>query len=397
MQSTKLISLVRYLAYLFIDGWLSLTTKLTDQSKRDSKGLLIVKTDAIGDYILFRNFISPLLNHLSHNDQTTIVCNIACKNLLESIDQSNKLKAIYIDRKKFRNNIIYRYRKLQAIKSVNYKLCIAPTFSREFFVSDWIAKSVKAESKIAPRDNGVNHEDWQMGFVSNIYTKEISIPQSCNFEYHKLAYFFSELLEVNLNPIRPSLKLNTIKNNSAAQYLAQSGITKKFIVLFIGANEKSRRWNENNFSSVANEIIKNFNYEIILCGGKQETEAAQSIHKLTDFKCLNLVGKTTLIELAILIDNSELVLSNDTAAVHITAASRCPAVFVVSNGKHLGRFIPYPKELMSHYYLFLPPQLKNENITQDLIQNLSLTSQYKIDDITPDEVFEKIAFYLEKK
>ena len=53
-------------------------------------------------------------------------------------------------------------------------------------------------------------------------------------------------------------------------------------------------------------------------------------------------GQTTLWELAGLLRQSRLTISNDTGAVHIASAVGTPTVCILGGG-HFGRFVPYPE------------------------------------------------------
>jgi ADP-heptose:LPS heptosyltransferase len=54
-------------------------------------------------------------------------------------------------------------------------------------------------------------------------------------------------------------------------------------------------------------------------------------------------GQTTLPELAGVIANAKLTVTNDTSAAHLAAALCTPAVAILGGG-HFGRFLPYPAE-----------------------------------------------------
>ena len=58
---------------------------------------------------------------------------------------------------------------------------------------------------------------------------------------------------------------------------------------------------------------------------------------------IDLVGKTSLVELVELLRNALLVLSNETSAVHIGAAVGAPVICILGGG-HFGRFLPYVVE-----------------------------------------------------
>ena len=61
---------------------------------------------------------------------------------------------------------------------------------------------------------------------------------------------------------------------------------------------------------------------------------------------LNACGKTTLPELAGVIAEARLTVTNETSAMHLAAALRVPAVAILGGG-HFGRFLPYPAKCES--------------------------------------------------
>ncbi len=58
---------------------------------------------------------------------------------------------------------------------------------------------------------------------------------------------------------------------------------------------------------------------------------------------MNLAAKTTLPEFVEVIRRAKILVSNDTAAVHISAAVGTPSVCILGGG-HYGRFLPYSLE-----------------------------------------------------
>jgi len=94
------------------------------------KSLLIIRLDAIGDYVLFRNYIEVLKNSEKYKDyKITLVGNIAWKSIAEELDSKYIDNFIWTDREKFEKNFIYRYKKLKKISSKGYDVVINPTYS----------------------------------------------------------------------------------------------------------------------------------------------------------------------------------------------------------------------------------------------------------------------------
>ena len=120
------------------------------ERKNKNNDLIIIKTDNIGDYILFRNFL-PILrkDKKFHKSKITLVANEAYKNLFNTFDKKFIDQVIWVNRNKFLYNLIYRVKLLIKLRSVNYESLICPIYSRDFFISDWISNWIISQKKIS--------------------------------------------------------------------------------------------------------------------------------------------------------------------------------------------------------------------------------------------------------
>ena len=73
----------------------------------------------------------------------------------------------------------------------------------------------------------------------------------------------------------------------------------------------------------------------------------------------SLAGKTSLQQLTTIIAGAQLLVSNETSAVHIAAAVGVPSVCIVGGG-HYGRFVPYDEKVGDHRPLPLVATRKME-------------------------------------
>ena len=118
------------------------------EKKNKNNDLIIIKTDNIGDYILFRNFLPIIRKTKDFKSKITLVANEAYKNLLNEFDKKFINQVILINRKKFLYNLIYRVKLLVKLRSSNYHSLICPIYSRDFFICDWISNWIISNKKI---------------------------------------------------------------------------------------------------------------------------------------------------------------------------------------------------------------------------------------------------------
>ena len=130
-MATKSKIIIKLIIYFIIN------LLIRPSKKIKSKSLALIRLDAIGDYILFRNFIEILKKSKKYkNYSITLIGNSAWKNLTTEFDNKFIDNFIWIDRNRFSKDLIYRYNKLKEITSSGYEVVISPVFSRTFFFDD---------------------------------------------------------------------------------------------------------------------------------------------------------------------------------------------------------------------------------------------------------------------
>ena len=92
-------------------------------------------------------------------------------------------------------------------------------------------------------------------------------------------------------------------------------------MFYSGSSDKFRVWDVNNFSKVVEFIYKKFKIKPIICGGIGEIELSGKLIKSNkNIKYISLVNQTDILELINVIARAEFVLTNDSAASHISSS-----------------------------------------------------------------------------
>ena len=343
----KLKTLIKYILFLIIDFLAK------NNSKIEKNNLLFIRLDAIGDYVMFRNFIKILKESKKYKDyKITLVGNIAWKSLAEELDNEYVDNFVWIDRKKLEKNLVYRYKKLKEISSKGYDIIINPTYSRCFFADDSIVKVVNASEKIGSIGDLSNIRKWQKNISDNYYTKLLPVKDEIMFEFYRNKEFFENLFGKKIDIKKPFIRLKPKKLDFE--------LPNKYAILFIGASVSFRKWDIRNFVELGKHLKNEYGYEIVLCGGPDDLKDIGVFSQLSDYKYIDLVGKTSLIDFMHVIYNGNLMISNETSAPHFAIALEMTNVFVIYNGNHFGRFTPYPKEVAPNYYPIYHPEIEKD-------------------------------------
>lgn len=352
--------------------------------KIKNKSLLLVRLDAIGDYVLFRNFIAELKNSDCYRGKhITLVGNMAWKELAIELDTDVIDEFIWLDKAKFSHNLLYRYRKLKEIISCGYETVISPVYSREFFYSDWIVRCVNAKFKIGSVGDCSNITAEQKKISDGWYTDLIPVHSEVMFEFDRNKAFFEQLLGQSLTVPKPKIKEVPKK--------LSFDLPGRYAVLFIGASAEFRRWDVVKFAEIACYLRDSYRLNIVLCGGPSDKEGAKLFKQHYNSEYLDLVGKLSLIELLHVIGGEAMLLSNETLAPHLAVALDMKNIFVISNGNHYGRFTPYPNKIISNYYVIYHPKIEADITNYKKLSNLyGFGSNLDISEISVESVINKI-------
>jgi ADP-heptose:LPS heptosyltransferase len=118
---------------------------------------------------------------------------------------------------------------------------------------------------------------------------------------------------------------------------------QRYYVLFPGASWDGKQWQIGNFAQIAQQLYSKTGWHGVVCGGPADKAIATDLCGQCNVPLLNWAGRTNLAQLAAILSNAQLLVTNDTSAPHIAAACGVPTVCILGGG-HYGRFMPYKVE-----------------------------------------------------
>jgi ADP-heptose:LPS heptosyltransferase len=121
---------------------------------------------------------------------------------------------------------------------------------------------------------------------------------------------------------------------------------ERYYVIFPGAGYVARQWSPERFGALANLIYARTGWRGVICGASSDKRIAQVIVSDSPSPLVDWTGRTTLGELASVLIRSQLLVTNDTSAVHIAAAVGTPSICVLGGGQ-FGQFLPYAVDAAS--------------------------------------------------
>ncbi|MCL2760726.1 MAG: glycosyltransferase family 9 protein [Desulfuromonadales bacterium] len=320
------------LFYLF-DSVLLLFT--ASKSRSEKKNVLVVRVDAIGDFILWLDSAKTLRELYPEKEYTiTVVVNEINLLLAETLTYFDNVYPV--NRKKMIRNPFYRIKFLYKIKKYGFDIAIQPTFSREFSVGDSIIRASGAKERIGYDGDDSNISVIQKKIIDKWYTKLVPSDVELKMELIRNAEFirYLGLKEFKADiPIIPSSSINN----------SEFKLNSDYFVIFPGAAVTWRQWNIENFADIAVRMKKLTEWDIVICGGPGEENLGEKLSSIIPCKITDLTGKTSILELISVIKGAKFLIANETSAIHIAAAVGVPSVCILGGG-HYERFVPYKIE-----------------------------------------------------
>lgn len=130
---------------------------------------------------------------------------------------------------------------------------------------------------------------------------------------------------------------------SAGQLLEKEGIdpAAPFIALVPGASCEARRYPPQRFAEVARRLAAASGLSIVILGSQREAGLLAPVIETAGRPGIySLIGRTSLPELASVIQNAAVVIANNSAALHLADAFAVPQVILYSGTEYLTQWQP---------------------------------------------------------
>ncbi len=129
----------------------------------------------------------------------------------------------------------------------------------------------------------------------------------------------------------------------ADSILTEMGVNRGDILvgLQLGASAEDKRWPVARFAELADRLVEVFGLKILLTGSVKEVHYGKEFESIAGTRPLNLIGRTDLRELAVLLKRCNLFISNDTGPLHIAAAVGTRTINISLASVHFRETGPY--------------------------------------------------------
>lgn len=351
--------------------------------------LVILKFDVLGDYVVLRNYLRYLKTHSHYADYAFTLCgNAAFRTLAEAFDADLFTSFVWTDIYKLSTRPLYRFRFVRQLRKRGFAVVFCPTHSRVLVLDDFLARATGAPTRIGCQGDRINLASWEAPYGNWCYSRLLPSQPGIVFEPERNRQTLEALLGHPVPVLPPVFPAYTIPPASS------SG---PYIVLSLGAGQPSRVWPASRFADLV-RYLRNAHpdYRIMLTGAPGEEPFANDLLTQLDrlANVTDLTGKLTLLQLIELLNEAALLVANETGTVHLAAALQTPTV-VVSQGKSLVRWHPYPATVNQSVHYVYPPELEAQRPNFAAIaERFNPESPLSIQDVSTQSVINEVQLLL---
>jgi heptosyltransferase-2 len=266
------------------------------------KRILIIQTAFIGDVILTLPIVKVLKENYQ-NCKIDFLCIPQTSNLLEN--NPNIIDVIVYDKKGTDKGVRNLFKIIKTVRRGNYDLILTPHRSFRSAIVSFFSNCKKTVS-------------FDKSSVSFLYTNRVEYIERS----HEIIRNLKLLEQLGINEteiIKPDLYPNEKDKCVVDDFFKKFGITKedKFITIAPGSAWFTKRFPKEKFIRLLDYLDEN-EMKILLIGGKDDYELCERIlNSSVNKNVCNLSGELSLLQSAELIKRARLLITNDSAALHI--------------------------------------------------------------------------------
>jgi ADP-heptose:LPS heptosyltransferase len=293
-----------------------------------AKSILVVKLDAMGDFVLITPFLREL-RRATPQAHITLITNPMVHTLARECPYVTETHAFAPDqpaRRFSRLSAILRSAKFlrTTLKGRRYDFAIVPRTGPDYYHARLLAYLSGA-----PERAGFASADPPFPTTAKL-TRCVSVPPS---PCHEVEANFSFLRELGVSPGPAALELHCSaeEEHRLAELVAREQLdtTQPILALGAGATSPRRVWPAERFTRLAAHFIENRGWSVVVLGDEHD----RSRFGTSNGRFHNLAGQLSPNQSWSLLRRMTLFVGNNSGAMHLAAAASCPCV-VIQRRRH---------------------------------------------------------------
>jgi heptosyltransferase-2 len=289
------------------------------------KRILVIQTAFLGDVILCTSLIKAS-KKLFPDSIISFLLIPETKNILENNPHLNEI--IVYDKKGKDKGVKNFFKMVEKMKKRNFDLALIP---HRYLRSALLAYFAKITKRIG----------FDKSTGSFLFTQKVTYQNNSHEVERNLSLlknFAGDLLDKT-----PELFPSSQDFSYAQELLEDSGVkdNDKIVGIAPGSIWATKRWLPERFAEISDRLIREVGAKVIFLGSKEDEKLCLEIADLMEEKPIILAGKTNILQSTAIISRCKVVLSGDSAPVHMASAMKTPVVAIFGSTIPEFGFVPY--------------------------------------------------------
>ena len=280
------------------------------------KKILVIRTDRLGDVVL----TTPALKALRESCPQSHIAIMVSPHTRELLEDNPYIDEVIVyDKDKKDRGAIGFLKFVLSLKKKRFDLAIILHTKRRVELISFLADIPKR----------IGYGNRKFGFL---LTDRIPDTRHLGLK-HEIDYCLDILRKLNLKT-KESKPYIAVKKESLEwidEFLKTQNISghDKIAGLHPGASCPSKRWLKERFVILANRLVEDYGFKIlIIAQGPENVAIADELAKNIRYPVINLAGELTLSRLAAALKRCAILISNDSGPVHIASAVGTPVISI---------------------------------------------------------------------
>jgi predicted lipopolysaccharide heptosyltransferase III len=274
--------------------------------------ILLLQLKRIGDLILTTPAVAVLRERFPEA-HVTLVASSECGDLLPAVPSVDR---ILMARRNLRDLALFL-----AIARRKFDYCIDFTRNDRSALLAFLSAARKRIVSYRVSDQSKNRARLYTDFV-NVRMRDL----------HTIDYNLALLEPLGIRDVSCALHLRLPQSalEKADALLRNWKCSKPYMILHPGSARQEKLWETGRWARVIERFGQNDDFDLVLTSGPSNHEQAHiaAIKAKTQQQIIDLSGKTDLLTLAALIGQARLLVTVDSAPMHLAAATRTPEVIL---------------------------------------------------------------------
>jgi len=290
--------------------------------------ILIIQTAFLGDVIL----CTPLIKASKKLFPNSFISFLLIPETKKILENNPHLNEIIVYDKRGEDRGAKNFLKMVVkIKKRNFDLALIP---HRYLRSALLAYLAKIPQRIG----------FDKSIGSFLFTQKVTY-QNNSHEVERNLSLLNDFTG-DLSDKTPELFPSSEDFSYAQELLRDSGVkdNDKTVGIAPGSIWATKRWLPERFAEVSDRLIKEASAKVIFLGSKEDEKLCLEIANLMQEKPIILAGKTSILQSAAIISKCRVILSGDSAPVHIASAVKTPMVAIFGSTIPEFGFAPYGED-----------------------------------------------------